>query len=190
MAILPYGDRFTSPLIRLKMKKSVKAMTAAAGLLAVITGNSFAKDNGITQLNSVRETVQKVQSLATKVDNDSVQKLFDKVLQLSHQINQLNASLIQNKYKISQEQFYILAVIRDLLDLNSTILVDKHETRIMNEFRSQYQTYTNSIVELDYSIARVKEKLNLVKVISIDGLDMSATDLDEINLAAKERSVR
>lgn len=169
--------------------KAKKAVTVAVGLLSALTGNVSAKDNDTAQFNSVRESVSMVQSLADKVDDKSVKTLFDKVLQLSQKINQLNASLIQNKFKIGLARFNILVVIRDLLDLNSTILVNKHEIRIRNEFRAQYQAYTNSIIELDYSIARVKEKLGRVEVKNIDGLEFSATDLEEINQAAKDRMV-
>lgn len=172
------------------MKKTAKVISTAAGLLAAITGNTFAKDNGTAQFNSVRESVNMVQSLANKVDDKSVQQLFEKVFQLSQKINQLNASLVKDKFKISPEQFYILVTIRDLLDLNSTILVDKHEARIMSEFRTEYRAYTNSIVELDLSIARVKEKLNMVKVLDIEGLEISETELAQINQAAKERAAR
>ncbi|WHP46410.1 hypothetical protein QMO40_07175 [Mannheimia bovis] len=165
-------------------------MTTAAGLLAAITGNSFAKDDKSIQLNNVHESVQLVQSLASKVDDVSVQRLFDKVFQLSQKINQLNVSIIQDKFKLSPERFQLLVVIRDLLNLNSTILVEKHEERIRKEFRTQYQAYTNSIIELDYSIARVKEKLNIVRVIDIEGLEISESELAEINSAAKEYAVR
>ncbi|QIM63166.1 hypothetical protein A1D29_07660 [Pasteurellaceae bacterium Orientalotternb1] len=172
------------------MKKAIQKFTTAASLLAAITGNAIAKDTGTTQFENVRESVSLVRSLVTKVDDKSVKELFDKVLELSQKINQLNARLVQDKFKISLMQFQILSVIRDLLDFNSTILVDKHEKRIMNEFRTQYRAYTNSIVELDHSIARVKEKLNLVKVVRLDGLEMSATELARINQAAKDRAVR
>ena len=69
-------------------------------------------------------------------------------------------------------------------------MVDKHEARIMSKFRTQYRAYTNSIVELDLSIARVKEKLNMVKVLDIEGLEISETELAQINQAAKERAAR
>lgn len=172
------------------MKKAIQKLTTAASLFAMITGNAVAKNNDTTQFESVQESVNMVHSLVTKVDDKSVKELFDKVLLLSQKINQLNARLVQDKFKITPMEFRILSVIRDLLDLNSTILVDKHEERIMNEFRTQYRAYTNSIVELDHSIARVKEKLNLVQVVSVDDLDISATELAEINQAAKERAAR
>lgn len=174
------------------MKKiaTTKVITVATSLLSAITGNADAKQHNTEQLNSVRESVSMMQSLANKADDVSVRELFNKVLQLSQKIDQLNASLIQDKFKISPEQFDILMAIRTLLDLNSTILVDKHEARIMSEFSKQYRAYTNSIVELDYSLARVKEKSGLVKVNNIGDLEMSAVDLTAINQAAKERTIR
>ncbi|STO64456.1 Uncharacterised protein [Haemophilus parahaemolyticus] len=162
------------------MKKTFKAITAAATLLASITSN--AQD---THINALEQNATKIHQLA-KSDAE-LSQIFIALEKLTSSIDEVSLGIKAKQLHLDKARLKELTIIRHLLDMNSTLLVTKYEQAIRSEYRQTYRQYASSIRQLDDAMLPAKEKFGLLNVAHIEGLDVSEQELAEINLAAEKR---
>lgn len=156
------------------MKFTAKATTVAAMLLATITGN---EPKQATPIQEVAHLVTNLNESTQQIDI-SVEQVFDSLSQLANSIQNLNAFLVNNKFKLKSNKYDELIHIRRLLDVSSSLMVSKYEDLIFETYFETYRKYSNAIANLDLNIYKINEKQGKVSIVNIAKLGLSA---DEIN---------
>lgn len=166
------------------LKKLTKNVTVATALLSSMTGGNFvaAKES---QLNSVQQYADKVHSLAKR--EASVEEVFIALSNLTTSIEKVTTFLEQKKFKLPKSSFNTLLAIRQLLDINSSLLIAKYEANILSAYRNTYRQYSVSLKHLDDAIYNVREKLGTIEVVEVKDLSLTQDDLNKIHHQAKTR---
>lgn len=167
------------------LKKLTKNVTVATALLSSMTGGNFAIAKE-SQLDSVQQYADRVHSLAKR--EASVEEVFIALSKLTESIEKVTAFLEQKKFKLPKSSFSTLLTIRQLLDLNSSLLIAKYEADILSTYRNTYRQYSVSIKHLDDSIYQLREKSGYIEVIEIKDLTLTEDDLNKIHHQAKTRA--
>ncbi len=155
-------------------------------LFSSLVGSSLVQ-NSSNQFEILRQEVRQIHTLTKS--GATLSTIFVALEKLSSSITQINDNLAKQDFKMNKERFDLLLVIRELLDINSTLLVEKYEQQIWTEYKQIYRQYASSIAQLDLSIYQVRERLDLVNVVKIDGLTLSENELNDIHQQLQQRAV-
>lgn len=165
--------------VRNFLKKTV-ATTLLTGLLG--SGSATAS----TPWYSIQNDAGCVHQL---VKNDAkADEVFVALAKLSDSVNKMTGVLKALKFKLKDNKFNTLLMLRQLLDFNSSLLINKYEKEIFSQYRTQYRAYSNALAQLDLAIFKIRERRGLVKTTHFADLNLTQAQYNDISEAAKLRS--